>query len=97
METTRPMPTGPGANTDKVHAEHETINRVASSAHHAVDQVATVATDVVESASAKGHEIHAIQEQWLDGLRVYFRDHPVQSVGIAIASGFLLSRLMSGR
>lgn len=97
METTRPMPTGPGPSADKGHVEHETIDRVASSAHQAVDRFATAASDVVESAGAKGHEIKAIQDQWLEGLRAYVHDHPVQSMGIAIASGFLISRLMSGR
>jgi ElaB/YqjD/DUF883 family membrane-anchored ribosome-binding protein len=97
MKATRPMPAGPELTADKVHAEHETIDRVASSAHHAVDRVATVASDVVESAGAKGHEIKAIQEQWLEGLRAYLHDHPVQSVGIALAGGFLISRLMSRR
>jgi hypothetical protein len=79
METTRRTPTETGTTADKGHVEHETIDRVASSAHNAVDRFATAASDVVESAGEKGHEIKAIQDQWLEGLRVYIHDHPVQS------------------
>ena len=36
-----------------------------------------------------------MQERWLETSRDYVRDNPLLSIGIAVAAGLLLSRLMA--
>ena len=74
-----------------------TVDRLASGAHRVVDQMADVAAQAAEALDAKGGELKNLQVQWLEKSRVYVRDNPVKSLGIAIVSGFLLSRLLSSR
>ncbi len=80
-----------------VDAAGPTVDRLASGAHRVVDQMADVAAQAAEALDAKGGELKNLQVQWLEKSRVYVRDNPVKSLGIAIVSGFLLSRLLSSR
>jgi ElaB/YqjD/DUF883 family membrane-anchored ribosome-binding protein len=84
------------------------VNRMASSAHDAVDRVADATNqaadslnskgqEIKDSLNTKGHEIKALEERWLETIRDYVEQNPVQSLGIALASGFLLSRIISNR
>ena len=78
-------------------AVHPAIDRVASSAHRAVnsaDEAASNAADAIakagNKASVKGEELYAASAS-------YMREHPVFTIGVAVAAGYLLSRLMSTR
>lgn len=73
------------------------VNRMASSAHDAVDRIADATNHAADSLNSKGHEIKAFEERWLKKVRNYVEHNPVQSLGIALASGFLLSRIISNR
>lgn len=95
-------------NPSTEHAAGAAVNRMASSAHEAVDKIADVtnlAADKVadatnqasDSLSSKGHEIKALEERWLKKVSDYVEHNPVQSLGIALASGYLLSRIFSNR
>jgi len=37
------------------------------------------------------------EQQAMEKCRSYVRDNPIASLGIAVAAGFLLSRVISGR
>jgi ElaB/YqjD/DUF883 family membrane-anchored ribosome-binding protein len=50
-----------------------------------------------DAIGEKGAQLQDLQEEWMENVRGYINEHPVKSVGIAIAGGFLLSRLLSGR
>jgi len=66
------------------------IHRMAAGAHRAInsaDAVATGAVDVLEEAGVKGEELLATST-------AYMRKHPVLSLGVAVAAGFVLSRLL---
>lgn len=65
-------------------AAHPTIDRVAAAAHHAVDS----ADEAADNAGAKGKEFYA------SGVD-YMRDHPLFTIGVAVAGGYLLSRLLA--
>lgn len=84
-------------NTDREHVAGATVDRMASSAHDAVDRVADATNSAADSLSDKGHELKALEERWLKNVRAYVENNPVQSVGIALASGYLLSRIFSNR
>ena len=78
-------------------AVHPAIDRLASSAHRAVnsaDEAANQATDAMaragSKAGVKGEELYAASAG-------YLREHPVITIGVAVATGYLLSRLLATR
>ena len=83
---------------DKVSdAARPVVDRIASGAHQAVDKIAGAAGQAAENLGVSGEQLKNAQMQAMEQCRVYVRDHPVASLGIAIAAGFLLSRLWSSR
>lgn len=85
------------SKTDGEHIAGAAVSRMASSAHDAVDRVADATNRAADSLNSKGQEIKAFEERWLKKVRNYVEHNPVQSLGIALASGFLLSRIISSR
>lgn len=78
-------------------AAHPAIDRLASGAHKAVnsaDEAANQATDAIakagNKAGVKGEELYAASA-------VYMREHPMLTIGIAMATGYVLSRLLATR
>lgn len=78
-------------------AAHPAIDRLASGAHRAVksaDEAANQATDAMaragNKAGVKGEELYAAGTS-------YMREHPMFTIGVAIATGYLLSRLLATR
>lgn len=83
---------------DKVSdAARPMVDRLASGAHQTVDKLASVAAQAAETLGVKGGQLKNFQAQAMEQCRGYVREHPVASVGIAIAAGFLLSRLLRSR
>jgi ElaB/YqjD/DUF883 family membrane-anchored ribosome-binding protein len=76
---------------------HEKVDAAAAGAHKAVDWAADKANNATDSLSDTGHEMKATQERWLAVAREYVQDNPAASVGIALASGYLLSRILRTR
>lgn len=75
----------------------ETIDKASRSAHEAVDKVASATNQAAETLSEKGEQLKNAEQQLVENCRGYIRDNPITSLGIAVAAGFLLSRLLSGR
>ena len=75
----------------------ETIDKAANSANEAVDKVASVTNQAAEALGKKGKQLKNAEQQLIEDCRVYVRDNPITSVGIAVAAGFLLSRVVNGR
>ncbi len=103
---TRPNNLGGGnyTGTETSNTEHSladatgpTIDRLASGAHKVVDNMADVIAQAAETLDVKGEQLNELQGRWLENSRVYIRDHPIKSLGIAVVGGFLLSRLLSSR
>ena len=84
-------------NTGNEHVAGATVNRMASSAHDTVDRIADATNQAADNLNSKGREIKALEERWLEKVRDYVEHNPVQSLGIALAGGFLLSRIISNR
>jgi ElaB/YqjD/DUF883 family membrane-anchored ribosome-binding protein len=78
-------------------AARPAVDRIASGAHQAVDKVASAAGQAAETLGVKGEQLKNAQVQAMEQARSYVRDHPVTSLGIAVAAGFLLSRLLRSR
>lgn len=79
----------------KVDAPRPSVERIASSAHQAVDRLASSATRAAQTLGVKSDQVKDAQERMTEELRVYVRDNPMTAVGLGIAAGFLLSRLIN--
>ena len=89
-------PSLPRSNVDSLGQKaHGGIDRLSASAHDAVDRAAGVATVAAERFGAKGKDVFAAGDQWVTATRGYVREHPIAAVGVAVALGYLLSRLTS--
>lgn len=75
----------------------ETLDKALDSAHEAVDKISAATRQATDALGEKGDQLKRAEEQLLENCRSYVRDHPITSLGIATAAGFLLSRLLSGR
>jgi ElaB/YqjD/DUF883 family membrane-anchored ribosome-binding protein len=73
------------------------VDRMAASAHEAVDKVSSVASHAVETLGVKGEQLNAAEKRLVAGTRQYVQQHPVASIGIAIATGYVLSRMFASR
>lgn len=73
------------------------VDRIASGAHQAVDKIASAAGQAAETLGVKGSQLKNAQAQALAQTRVYVRDNPLAALGIALAAGFILSKLLSSR
>jgi ElaB/YqjD/DUF883 family membrane-anchored ribosome-binding protein len=73
------------------------VDRFASGTHRAVDKIADAAAQAVNTLGVKGEELKGAQVRVMDACRSSVREHPVASLAIALAAGFVLSRLMRSR
>jgi ElaB/YqjD/DUF883 family membrane-anchored ribosome-binding protein len=73
------------------------VDRMAASAHEAVDKVSSVASHAVDTLGLKGEQINAAEKRLVAGTGKYVQEHPVTSIGIAIATGYVLSRIFASR
>jgi len=70
------------------------IDKVASMAHHAVDKAVDAAAPTADWLAAQGDSLKATQKKLVADTCSYVSAHPLQSVAIAIAAGFLIGRVM---
>lgn len=70
------------------------MDRMASSAHGVINTVAGAATSAVETLGMKGDQLNNAQDKVVEAARKHMRDRPIVSLGIAIAAGWVLSRLL---
>lgn len=78
-------------------AARPAVDRMTSGAHDVVDRVAGAATQAAATLSVTGKKLKGAERQLADGARGYLREHPVASLGVALAAGYVLSRLLSSR
>lgn len=78
-------------------AARPAVARVATSAHRAVDKIASVAEQAADSLGVRSEQMMRLQGEAMDHVRGYVRQNPVASLGIALAAGYLLSKLLSSR
>ena len=74
-----------------------TTDKVFNSAHEAFDKVASATSQAAEALEKKGEQLKKTEQQLMKNCRGYISDNPITSVTIAVAAGFLLSRLLSRR
>jgi ElaB/YqjD/DUF883 family membrane-anchored ribosome-binding protein len=97
MENTQSRQSKFHGNAGNRPGKNDPVERAAEGAHETVDKVADATHRAADAISEKGAQLQDLQEEWLEEARQYIHKNPVKAVGIAIAGGFLLSRLLSGR
>jgi ElaB/YqjD/DUF883 family membrane-anchored ribosome-binding protein len=75
-------------------AARKAIPAAAQFAHKAVDNVAAGAAPAAAWLDEHADDLYATQEKLLEDARKYIRKNPLKSVGIALAVGFLISRMV---
>lgn len=76
-------------------AVHPAIDHLAGGVHQAVDKIGAAAIQAAETLELKRQQLKDAQARVTENCREYVRENPVTSLGIAVAAGFLLSRLLS--
>ena len=69
------------------------LNKAAARARGAIDQVADAAAPGAQWLEEQGEALTAKGEKFMDSASKYVAAHPLQSLGLAVAAGFLISRL----
>ena len=70
------------------------IDRAAAMAHGAVDRAAGAAAPAADWLTERGQRLNATQEKLVADASSYVSANPMKALGIALAVGFLVSRLM---
>ena len=70
------------------------IDRVTAMAHQAVDSAAGAAGPAVNWLAQQGESLNESQKKMVDDLCKYVSANPLKSVGIALAAGFIISRIV---
>ena len=68
-------------------------NKVSDSTHAAFDKIADATSQAAETLGEKGEQLKKTEQQLMKNCRGYISDNPMTSVSIAVAAGFVLSRL----
>jgi len=74
---------------------HDTVDRAARGAHQTVDRLAEKAANAAAQMGEKGEYFNEQKDRVMSQTRTYVQTHPVAAIGIAVAAGFLLSRLLT--
>ena len=69
------------------------IDKYATLAHGATDKLSTAGTQTADWVSAKSETLSASHKQLVDDTCKYVSANPLKSLGIAVAAGFVLSRI----
>ena len=69
------------------------LNEAKVRAHSAVDQIGDAVAPAAQRLEDEAETLARGREQFLETTSRYIAAHPLQSLGLAIAAGYLLSRL----
>ena len=72
-------------------------DKVSDTAHAAYDKIADATSQAAETLGEKGEQLKKTEQQLMKNCSRFISDNPITSVSIAVAAGFLLSRLFSRR
>jgi len=72
----------------------ETLDKVSDTAQEAFERIADATSQTAEMLGEKGEQLLNAEERLMKSCRGYVRDNPMVSLGIAVAVGLMLSRLL---
>jgi ElaB/YqjD/DUF883 family membrane-anchored ribosome-binding protein len=82
----------PNSGTQK-----QQLDRLAETAHGAIDRATQTAAQVAERFSEKGEELLEMKDDYIETAREYVKENPFMAVGIALAAGYLFGKISSWR
>jgi ElaB/YqjD/DUF883 family membrane-anchored ribosome-binding protein len=77
--------------------QKQQIDRLADSAHGAIDRASQTASQVAERFGEKSEELLAMKEDYVEAARDYVKENPLMALGIALAAGYLFGKITSWR
>lgn len=83
-----------GAADEAARKAMPVIDRAAEYAHQAVDKTVAGVTPAAEWLNERAAALDATQKKLVSSTREYVAANPLQSLGIALAAGFLISRII---
>jgi len=75
----------------------EITDKASQFAHEAGEKIANATNQASDTLSEKTEQLKNAEQRLMKDCCGYVQDNPVTSLGIAVAAGFLLSRLLSAR
>ncbi|WP_439587938.1 DUF883 family protein [Hydrogenophaga sp.] len=72
---------------------HETVDRLAEKAAPAAQKLESTVAHASEALHNQVNRARELGDEWTDNLRGTVREHPLTSVGVALAIGMLFARL----
>ena len=73
------------------------LDRMTSGAHSAVDRAGSAAGHAAGAVGDKGDRLNASGQKLAEQAGSFVRENPVASLGMAVAAGYFLSRIISAR
>lgn len=80
-----------------VDASGPAVNKAAQGAHATVDKVGEFASHAAEAIDHKADQLNEASGKFFKATGDYMQAHPVATIGIAVATGYVLSRMFSSR
>lgn len=77
--------------------QKQQIDRLAESAHGAIDRATQAASQVAERFGEKGEELLSMKDDYIETARDYVKENPLMALGVALAAGYLFGKITSGR
>jgi ElaB/YqjD/DUF883 family membrane-anchored ribosome-binding protein len=78
-------------------ATRPAIDHMVANAHETVDRAGVAAAHAAEALGIKGDQLNESSQRIIERASVYVRENPVASLGMAVAAGYVISRLLSSR
>jgi ElaB/YqjD/DUF883 family membrane-anchored ribosome-binding protein len=77
--------------------QKQQLDRLAETAHGAIDRATQTAAQVAERFSEKGEELLEMKDDYIETAREYVKENPFMAIGIALAAGYLFGKISSWR
>jgi len=86
-----------GAIDSAADATRPALDNLVANAHTTVDHAGVAASHAATALGGKGDQLNASSQRLFERASVYVRENPATSLGMAVAAGYVLSRLLSSR
>ena len=85
------------ATTTSSNSQQQQIDRLSETAHGAIDRATQTAAQIAERFGARGEELYAMKDEYVETAREYVKENPFMALGIALAAGYLFGKITSWR
>ena len=83
--------------TSNTGTQKQQIDRLAESAHGAIDRATQTAAQVAERFGEKSEELLSMKDDYVEAARDYVKENPLMALGIELAAGYLFGKITRWR